>query len=78
MNKKMLFELFSVYGGTDWENKIVEFVEKYLKQNKINYTKDKYNNIYNVSYTNKPILCAHMDAVGDEEDSNCAKFIEII
>lgn len=78
MNKKLLFDLFSLYGYTDKEDDVIYFVKNYLDKIGVNYSLDRYGNIYGMNYPNKPILSAHMDAVGNDIDRNLAKFVEIV
>lgn len=80
-NKKLLEELFQKFSPTYEEKSLTDFLCSYLDENKINYTKDKFGNIYKMDCIGKPILSAHQDSVNYginiEEDKELIIFNEI-
>ena len=77
VNKEELLSLFKIGSMSKQEHNMVEFVEKFLKEEKIEYTKDSLGNIYNFNYENMPMISAHLDTVQDETDAFGAKFAKI-
>ena len=77
VNKEELLSIFKIGSRSKYEHKMVEFVENFLKSEKIEYTKDSLGNIYNLDYKDSPMVCAHMDTVQDEVDEFGAKFAKI-
>ena len=66
--EKTLLDIFKIYAPSNGEQKMIAYIEYYLKKHNLPYTKDENGNIFNVSNKNRPLLSAHMDSVGD---SNC-------
>lgn len=75
-NKKMLLDLFHLYAPSNKEEPVINFVKNVLDENNINYSLDSYGNIYCFNHLNKPLLSAHMDCVGGEEDGAYVNLID--
>ena len=75
--EEMLLEIFKIYAPSRKEEPIIEYIENFLKENSIPYTKDDNGNIFNLSYENTPLLSAHMDSVGDSNDGYINDFVNI-
>lgn len=77
MNTKLLLELFKIPAPSYSEEIMAEYIKNKLNELKIPYKQDSMGNIYNTSYNNKPLLCAHMDTVQDNYDLALIEYINI-
>ena len=77
MNEKLMLEIFRIPSLSYKEDAMRKYIENFLVDNKIEYLKDFTGNLYNVSYKDEPMLCAHMDTVQDDDDASLAHFIDI-
>lgn len=77
MDKKLLLNIFKIAAPSNSEYKMAEFIENFLKENKINFTTDSEGNIFNVDNKNTPLLSAHMDTVQGDIDTKLTNFIKI-
>lgn len=75
--KKLLLDLFHLYGPSVREEPVLDFIKSYLEDNKINYKQDENGNIYCLNYLNEPLLSAHTDCVGTEEAGHYVSFIDL-
>ena len=58
----VLIDLYKIRSPSGQEREIKEYVEDFLKREKIKYNIDKYNQIFYLK-KNTPLICAHMDTV---------------
>ena len=77
MDKNLLLDIFRIPAQSALEWEMQDYIENFLKINKIIYKRDKCGNIYNIEKKEKPLLCAHMDTVQDDDDASLTKFIKI-
>lgn len=77
MNKELLLDIFKIAAPSGKEEKMQEYIEKYLKKLNIPFIKDEVGNIYNIAYDNKPMLSAHIDTVQSAFDADLTKFVKI-
>lgn len=75
--KKMLLDLFHIYGPSRKEKPVLDFIKSYLEKNGIDYKQDDNGNIYCLNYPNEPLLSAHTDCVGTEEAGHYVNFIDL-
>jgi hypothetical protein len=76
MNKDLLLDIFRIPSQSGKEDKMRDFIKKYLKKNNISFSEDKKGNIFQIS-NKAPLLSAHMDTVQDFYDTQLTKFIKI-
>jgi tripeptide aminopeptidase len=77
MNKELLLDIFKIPAPSNKEEKMGEFIEKYLKTHNVPFLKDEMGNIFNIANDDRPMLSAHMDTVQTPTDASLAKFIKI-
>lgn len=75
--KKMLLDLFRLYGPSNGEKPILEFITKILTANEIPFEQDDNGNIYCLNYKGLPLLSAHTDCVGTKESGEYVRFVDI-
>lgn len=75
--KKMLLDLFRLYGPSKGEKPILDFIVNVLKENKIPFEQDDHGNIYCMNHKNVPMLSAHTDCVGGPESGHYVRFVDI-
>ena len=77
VNREAFLKLFRIGSGSGREQGMIDYIESFLKTNKIVYQKDENGNIFNFSYKDCPFVSAHMDTVQTEEDEEAVDLIEI-
>ena len=75
--REMLLSLFRLYGPSNGEKPILDFIINILTLNNIPYQQDDKGNIYCLNYKNEPLLSAHTDCVGTAESGAYVKFVDI-
>ena len=75
--KAMLLSLFRLYGPSNGEKPILDFIINILQANDIPFAQDDKGNIVCLSYPNTPILSAHTDCVGTAESGHYVRFVDI-
>ena len=77
IDKEKLLEIFKIGSMSAKEHNMIEYVENFLKEEKIEYTKDSMGNLYNFNHKDCPMICAHLDTVQHETDVFAAKFAKV-
>ena len=75
--KAMLLSLFRLYGPSNGEKPILDFIVNILQANNIPFAQDDKGNIVCLSYPNTPMLSAHTDCVGTAESGHYVRFVDI-
>ena len=75
--KAMLLSLFRLYGPSNGEKPILDFIVNILQTNNIPFAQDDKGNIVCLSYPNTPMLSAHTDCVGTAESGHYVRFVDI-
>ena len=75
--KKLLLDLFHLYGPSKAEEPVLEFIKKILVNAEIPFKQDDKGNIYCLNYKNEPLLSAHTDCVGTAESGAYVNLIDI-
>lgn len=75
--KAMLLSLFRLYGPSNGEKPILDFIINILQANNIPFTQDDKGNIVCLNYPNTPMLSAHTDCVGTAESGHYVRFVDI-
>ena len=75
--KKMLLDLFRLYGPSRGEKPILDFIAGVLTENSIPFMQDENGNIYCMNHMNAPMLSAHTDCVGTTESGHYVRFVDI-
>lgn len=77
MDKKLLLDIFQIPAQSGEEEKMRDFIIKFLQFEEIPYTVDSVGNVYNITCTTRPLLNAHMDTMQNEVDGIFQKFAKI-
>lgn len=75
--KQLLLDLFHLYGPSNGEKPILDFIKSVLDSNKIPYKQDDEGNIYCLNHKGAPLLSAHTDCVGSAESGYYVSLIDI-
>ena len=75
--KAMLLSLFRLYGPSNGEKPILDFIINILQENNIPFAQDDKGNIICLNYPNTPMLSAHTDCVGTAESGHYVRFVDI-
>lgn len=75
--RKLLLNLFRLYGPSNGEKPILNFIKEILVLNNIPFKEDDNGNIYCMNYKNTPMLSAHTDCVGTAESGAYVRFVDI-
>lgn len=75
--KKLLLDLFHLYGPSYNEEPILKFIKNVLSNNDIPFREDSNGNIFCLNYKNGPLLSAHTDCVGSLESGSYVNLIDI-
>ena len=77
MNKELILDIFRTPAQSGRERAMQDYIVNILKNNNVEYKLDDIGNVYNIDQEDKPLLCAHMDTVQDDEDAKLAEFINL-
>ena len=77
MNKNLLLEIFRIPSQSARERDIQQFIIKFLGENDVKHELDDIGNVFNIDQPDKPLLCAHMDTVQDDDDVQLAGLINL-
>lgn len=77
MDTKLLLKLFHLPSPSYQEGPTREFIENFLRERNISYTRDSAGNVFNISKPGLPLLSAHMDTVQTPGDVLMAKFTKV-